>query len=216
MSDEKETQISEQAMTTVVNIHYEEYDVYIGRKGRGKDGYFCNPFGSPWTKPRISAKEAIEKFVEHFYQRIKTDSVYRERILLLRGKRLGCFCKPRDCHGDIIAEFVNAHFEKRDQTSSVSKSSGSFDGELREKACKVREANLPEEVLKAMPDVQMIDGVPCGTKAFEVWYNDNKAFITTRLLALEKTPEPIETPRRTAQQKDHQLYEDKLRAMLEA
>ncbi|MCG6418638.1 DUF4326 domain-containing protein [Vibrio fluvialis] len=25
------------------------------------------------------------------------------------GKRLGCFCKPDDCHGDIIAEFLNSY-----------------------------------------------------------------------------------------------------------
>ena len=30
--------------TRVVNIKEEKYDVYIGRAGRGQDGYFGNPF----------------------------------------------------------------------------------------------------------------------------------------------------------------------------
>ena len=30
--------------TRVVNIREEDYDVYIGRAGRGMDGYFGNPF----------------------------------------------------------------------------------------------------------------------------------------------------------------------------
>ena len=30
--------------TVVVNIYKEQFDVYIGRAGRGQDGYFGNPF----------------------------------------------------------------------------------------------------------------------------------------------------------------------------
>lgn len=30
--------------TKVVNIFHEKCDVYIGRKGKGEDGYFGNPF----------------------------------------------------------------------------------------------------------------------------------------------------------------------------
>ena len=30
--------------TRVVNIRYEECDVYIGRAGKGCDGYFGNPY----------------------------------------------------------------------------------------------------------------------------------------------------------------------------
>jgi len=30
--------------TVVVNIYQEQFDVYIGRAGRGEDGYFGNPF----------------------------------------------------------------------------------------------------------------------------------------------------------------------------
>ncbi len=213
MSDEiLETQSSEQAKTTVVNIRAEEYNVYIGRKGKGEDGYFGNQF----DMRNFSRKKCLELYAENFYQRIKNDSIFREKILALRGKVLGCFCKPQDCHGDIIAEYVNAHFEKRDQTQSESKSSGTFDSEAREMACKVNQANLPDDVLRTMPDVQMIEGVPCGVKEFKVWFKDNKAFITTKITAQQQTPEPVVTPMRTAQEKDHQLYESKLKAMLEA
>jgi len=30
--------------TVVVNINKEPFDIYIGRAGRGEDGYFGNPF----------------------------------------------------------------------------------------------------------------------------------------------------------------------------
>ena len=91
--------------TRAVNIRYEECDVYIGRAGRGQDGYFGNPFV-------LSAGEAkgssLEKYRTYFYERLKTDAEFLERIHALKGKTLGCFCKPYPCHGDIIAEYLNS------------------------------------------------------------------------------------------------------------
>ena len=90
--------------TKVVNIKDEKYDVYIGRAGRGQDGYFGNPF-------RLAAGEtrgtSLEKFRVYFYDRLKTDAEYLRRVHELKGKTLGCFCKPYPCHGDIIAEYLD-------------------------------------------------------------------------------------------------------------
>jgi len=90
--------------TTVVNIRYDDYDVYIGRAGKGQSGYFGNPF------PLMGASRGatIEKYKEYFYKRINTDPEFKERVLSLKGKRLGCFCKPYQCHGDIIAEYLES------------------------------------------------------------------------------------------------------------
>lgn len=84
--------------TIVVNIKIEPFDVYIGRAGRGKDGYFGNPFH---IGPGISREDAIERFERYFADRIEKDSEFKRRILALNGKRLGCFCKPDACHGDV-------------------------------------------------------------------------------------------------------------------
>lgn len=201
---------NEQVRTTVVNLHRNEYEQYIGRKGKGEDGYYGNPF----DMRNFNREECLERYAEWFYHRIKTDYNFKVKILKLHGKVLGCFCKPNDCHGDIIAEYVNACFEKQEQTSVASKSSGSFDSGLRAKACAVRNANLPKSI--EVPDVQMIEGVACGAKEFEVWFEDNKAFITTRLMALEHGATEITTEQRSPQQKDHEMYENKIKAMLEA
>ena len=89
--------------TTVVNLRKEDYDVYIGRAGRGQDGYFGNPF-----QVSEGGREAcIEKYREYFFDRIANDREFKERVLALRGKTLGCFCKPEACHGDVIADYVN-------------------------------------------------------------------------------------------------------------
>ena len=93
--------------TRVVNIKYEEYDVYIGRAGRGQDGYFGNPFP---LLPGQSRGSSLDKYKVYFYDRLKTDPEFREKIHGLKGKTLGCFCKPYPCHGDIIAEYLNLIF----------------------------------------------------------------------------------------------------------
>ena len=89
--------------TKVVNIRYEDFDVYIGRAGRGQDGYFGNPYILTLGEKRGSS---IEKFKTYFFNRIKTDQEFKKRIHALKGKILGCFCKPYPCHGDVIAEYL--------------------------------------------------------------------------------------------------------------
>jgi hypothetical protein len=90
-------------MTRVVNRRREPFDVYIGRP---------SPYGNPFShKPGTLAKfqvanreEAIARFREWFLA--QPELVARARREL-RGKVLGCWCKPAACHGDVIAEIVN-------------------------------------------------------------------------------------------------------------
>lgn len=87
--------------TRVVNRDRgDEYDVYIGRK---------SPWGNPFPigKDGDSRDEVIAKFKDYFYKEIVDDPKKRSALLSLRGKRLGCHCKPQACHGDIIAEYLN-------------------------------------------------------------------------------------------------------------
>ena len=76
------------AKTQVVNIRREAFDVYIGRRGHGHDGYFGNPFRTP----PLTREEALARYRAYFDERLKTDPQFRRRALALKGKRLGCFC----------------------------------------------------------------------------------------------------------------------------
>jgi Domain of unknown function (DUF4326) len=70
----------------------------------GEDGYFGNPFR---MGNRISREQAVKSFQKYFTERIEKDSEFKRRVLALKGKRLGCFCKPKACHGDVIADWLN-------------------------------------------------------------------------------------------------------------
>jgi hypothetical protein len=88
--------------TRAVNMRDEAYDVYIGRPREGLEGPFGNPF---------RAGPALKRFRQYFLDRVARDTDFRLQVLSLRGKRLGCYCKPKPCHGDIIAEWVESQLE---------------------------------------------------------------------------------------------------------
>ncbi len=98
-------------MTAVVNLRYEPYDQYIGRPGHGQDGYFGNPFP---LQPGEERGATLDRYRNYFEYRLKTDPEFKARVHALRGKTLGCFCKPRPCHGDIICEYLNSIEDDRD------------------------------------------------------------------------------------------------------
>lgn len=92
------------AKTRVVNVKHEECDVYIGRAMPGfKAGIFRNNFRSGVDGTR---SEVIAMFREDILNRLKTDPELRAELEKLRGKRIGCWCKPRACHGDVLLEIL--------------------------------------------------------------------------------------------------------------
>jgi hypothetical protein len=94
--------------TTVVNLYKEPYDVYVGRAGKGKDGYFGNPVNAGRVCPQCSnvheaGGDTLLCYSKILKDRIANDAEFKERVKNLHGKRLGCFCKPKRCHGDFLA-----------------------------------------------------------------------------------------------------------------
>ncbi len=87
--------------TRVVNLNDCDFDVYIGRPGKNQDGYFGNPCLCD------NRSKSIADFKVYFYKRLSSDPEFKYRIHQLRGKTLGCFCKPQRCHGDIIVKYLN-------------------------------------------------------------------------------------------------------------
>jgi len=86
-------------MTMVVNIKRDEpYDVLIGRP---------SPFGNPFRiGPNGDRRDVIDQYRAWFYRRLATDADFREQVHALAGKRLGCYCAPALCHGDVIVEYL--------------------------------------------------------------------------------------------------------------
>lgn len=99
--------------TEVVNILEKNYDVYIGRPNKkiqknilGSDGIFGNPFKI--GEENLTREESLNKFKEYFYKKIEEDETFKKEVEKLRGKTLGCWCKPLACHGDIYKEYFES------------------------------------------------------------------------------------------------------------
>gem|GEM_PF-413530 len=89
--------------TRVVNLRKDPYDMYIGRAGRGQNGYFGNPF----RLGKQSRGATIERYRDYFLNRLRSDEQFARRVRELKGKTLGCFCRPHSCHGDVIAAYLD-------------------------------------------------------------------------------------------------------------
>lgn len=92
-------------MATVVNKYKEEYDVYIGR-----GSVWGNPFSHlPETKALYKVgtrEESVSSYKDYLWHQMKEGFITTDMLRSLKGKKLGCFCKPQSCHGDIIVKAV--------------------------------------------------------------------------------------------------------------
>ena len=100
-------------MTNVVNVRTENCDVYIGR-----GSIFGNTFTHlklDDTKAQYKVKtrqESIDRYHDYFYYKIEHDPEFLEEVMKLKDKKLGCYCQPLPCHGQIIADFIDGRQNK--------------------------------------------------------------------------------------------------------
>lgn len=96
-------------LTRVVNKDKDEkYDVYIGR-GTPWGNPYAVGFGNGPDEVQDDRYEAIRKFRYDFDKDyLRGGKEFKKEILQLSGKRLGCHCKPLACHGDVLADYLNA------------------------------------------------------------------------------------------------------------
>jgi len=64
------------------------------------------PKSSKWANPFKIGKDGTREDVIAKYKEHITKSGLIKDIEELRGKNLGCWCKPEHCHGDILLEFL--------------------------------------------------------------------------------------------------------------
>jgi hypothetical protein len=93
-------------MNKVVHCKKSQHDVYIGRPSK---------WGNPFT--HIKDGKTLAKFI--VASRQEAIAKYRDWITTgegqfllkdlheLKGKTLGCWCAPLQCHGEVLVELAN-------------------------------------------------------------------------------------------------------------
>lgn len=101
-------------MTEVINLNWTDGDPdQEGQTYIGRGSPFGNPFShlpSMFGTIRVSSREEA---VESYRLWMTTDlqipgwrKPTADEVESLRGRRLGCFCKPAACHGDVLIELL--------------------------------------------------------------------------------------------------------------
>ena len=81
-------------ITRTVHCKKESYDIYIGRPSK-----WGNPF-------QVGKDRTRDEVIEKFRNWILTQPNLLKDLHELKGKTLGCWCKPKRCHGDILVELI--------------------------------------------------------------------------------------------------------------
>lgn len=96
-----------QKKSWVVHCQQDSYDIYCGRPNNKitpkhpLDSKYHNPF--PITKYRDREK-SIHQFIMYALAKFSIKEIQRD----LRGKILGCWCKPKHCHCDWLSDVANS------------------------------------------------------------------------------------------------------------
>lgn len=96
------------AETTVVNVR--GMDTFDLRHKRitliDRRSMFGNPFR---IGPDGDREQVICLYQSWLQEKVRIDPAFRKALLKLRGKKLGCWCAPQPCHGDVIVRWLEAN-----------------------------------------------------------------------------------------------------------
>jgi hypothetical protein len=91
-------------MTRIVHCERDAYTVYIGHYNPShslKPSRWANPYrvGRDGTRA-----EVIEKYRRRLWAQVQAGDVRIDQLAGLYGETLGCWCAPKPCHGEVLAE----------------------------------------------------------------------------------------------------------------
>ncbi len=88
-------------MTKVVHCKKESYDIYIGRPSK---------WGNPYSIGKDGSREDV---IKKYKKYILSNKKLLNSLCELQGKVLGCWCKPKECHGDVLVRLINERRQKK-------------------------------------------------------------------------------------------------------
>lgn len=97
----KKKHLVENGHNTLVDWLQDSDHMYIGRN---MSFYVPGATASKWKNPYNLKKYSLEESLELYEEHIRSTPDLINAIPELKGKTLGCWCKPNKCHGDILVK----------------------------------------------------------------------------------------------------------------
>ena len=94
--------------TKVVNCKVENFDIFIGRPSK-----WGNPF-------KIGKDGNREEVIKKYEEWILTQKHLLKALKELKNKRLGCFCFPKQCHGNVLVTLIRRKYGYQTSKNIVS------------------------------------------------------------------------------------------------
>ena len=93
----------------------DDNNYYIGRAGvvfidkkryPAKPSIFANPYkiGKDGTR-----EEIISKYKDYIINKLNGDASLVRQLISLKDKKLGCWCCPEYCHGNVLLELLDKY-----------------------------------------------------------------------------------------------------------
>ncbi len=127
-------------------------NVYIGRKGivfinkeryPKEDSIWANPFKITSITNR---QQVLQEYESYIRKKLDSDNTLIQKLLDLKDKNLGCWCKPEQCHGDVLVKLINEYDKSSD---SLFKWVSTTKEQVVKKSCdKIQLNQNPELVVK--------------------------------------------------------------------
>ncbi len=93
--------------TTLVNVSRHGRD---GVEMIDRSTQFGNPFRLEKDGGDYTRESSVEAYREWFLEKIEDDPEFKQSVEALRGETLGCWCKPKACHGEVILAYLRGEF----------------------------------------------------------------------------------------------------------
>jgi len=71
-------------------------------------------WGNPFHLGTFTREESIRCYEDYFVKNLKP-----KIHLLASANRLGCWCKPLACHGDVIRKYIIEYLDKIDKQQTI-------------------------------------------------------------------------------------------------
>jgi hypothetical protein len=93
----------------------DDNNVYIGRAGvvfinneryPKQSSIFSNPFKIGRDGNR---NEVLDKYKDYIIKKLDNDINFKNELMKLKNKNLGCWCSPDPCHGNILLDLISKY-----------------------------------------------------------------------------------------------------------
>jgi hypothetical protein len=106
--EDYQTTLTGEPKTELVNVERYGQD---GVQMIDRTTEFGNKFKLKKDGGDYTRKESVEEYRKWFKDKISHDPEFRDAVEELRGETLGCWCKPKPCHGDVILEYLRGRMD---------------------------------------------------------------------------------------------------------